>query len=115
MTGASSVILIVLGPSRTFWSATSQESVHQMDVVEMMILECAVGHVRKSSCRFSLSHEVLAAKDKIVCCSLQQAIVHVCSIVQTCNFQVWISGVDPCSQWVVSKWLLFAYGLLRFS
>ena len=62
VTGASSVILIVLGPSRTFWSATSQESVHQMDVVEMMILECAVGHVRKSSCRVSLSQEVLAAK-----------------------------------------------------
>ena len=54
MTEQSSVILIVLGPSRTFWSATSQESVHQMDVVEMMILECAVGHVRKSSCRFSM-------------------------------------------------------------
>ena len=62
VTEPSSMILIVLGPSHDFMSATSQESAHQMDVVEIMMLVCAVGHVRKSSCRVSLSHEVLAAK-----------------------------------------------------
>ena len=56
--GSSSMILIVLGQSHDFMSATSQESVHQMDVVEMMMLECAVSHVRTRNSRFSLLHEV---------------------------------------------------------
>ena len=54
MTEQSSMILIVLGQSHDFMSATSQESAHQMDVVEMMTLVCAVGHVRTSSCRVSM-------------------------------------------------------------
>ena len=58
MTGPSSMILIVLDQSHDFLSATSQESAHQMDVVEMMMLVCAVGHVRTRNSRFTLLHEV---------------------------------------------------------
>ena len=58
VTGASSMILIVLDQSHDFLSATSQEYAHQMDVVEMMMLECAVSHVRTRNSRFSLLHEV---------------------------------------------------------
>ena len=58
MAGPSSMILIVLDQSHDFLSATSQESAHQMDVVEMMMLECAVSHVRTRNSRFSLLHEV---------------------------------------------------------
>ena len=58
LTGQWSMISIVLDQSHTFLSATSQESAHQMDVVEMMMLVCAVGHVRTRNSRFSLLQEV---------------------------------------------------------
>ena len=58
VTGASSMILIVLDQSHDFLSATSQEYVHQMDAIEMMMLECAVSHVRTRNSRFTLLHEV---------------------------------------------------------
>ena len=58
LTGPSSMISIVLDQSHNFLSATSQESAHQMDVVEIMMLVCAVGHVRTTSCILSLLQEV---------------------------------------------------------
>ena len=49
VTGPSSTILIVLGRNHDCLSATSQESAHQMVVVETMMLECAVSHVRMTN------------------------------------------------------------------
>ena len=47
--GTSSTIIIALGQNHDCLSATSQESAHQMVVVEMMMLECAVSHVRMTN------------------------------------------------------------------
>ena len=58
MPGSSSMISVVLGRNHDFLIATSQESAHQMDVVEMMLLERAVSHVCTRNSRFSLLHEV---------------------------------------------------------
>ena len=52
------MILIVLDQNHDFLIATTQESAHQMDAIEMMLLECAVSHVRTRNSRFSLLHEV---------------------------------------------------------
>ena len=49
VTESSSMILIVLGRNHDCLSATSQESAHQIVVVETMMLECAVSHVRTTN------------------------------------------------------------------
>ena len=49
VTEPSSMILIVLGQNHNCLSATSQESAHQVNVLEPMMLECAVSHVRMTN------------------------------------------------------------------
>ena len=43
------MILIVMGQNHDFLNATSQGSVYRMDVVEVLMLVCAVSHVRKNA------------------------------------------------------------------